>query len=337
MRIPYRTRKWLGRAGLTAAVAALILALVWLCWVIWLGRYVRYTRDGVELDFTMEPIAAGEVARQPEPEDPFPIYYNEGDNQINTSKELEKVLGYYIDEAQLRAGVDTVISQVKALPNSTVIMLDVKNMQGAYFYSSQVGALRSDGVDAEAVDELIRELKQGGYYTIARFPALRDCEFARNNIMEAITDRRGYVWMDTQHGYWLDPTRQKCITYVIDLVTELKSLGFNEVVLDDYDIPVEEHVIFSAERPTVLTELANTLMTTCGSDSFGVSFVKSSEFTMPAGRTRLYVKDADAATAPGIAENSGMADPAVQVVFITENHDTRFEEYGVLRPLSSAH
>ena len=42
-------------------------------------------------------------------------------------------------------------------------------------------------------------------------------------------------------------------------------------------------------------------------------------------------------TAAAMAENSGVEDTAVKLVFITELHDTRFDVYSVLRPLSAAH
>ena len=51
MRIPYRTRRALGRTAIVLAVIALALLLVWLCWLLWLGRYVVYTPDGVRFDF----------------------------------------------------------------------------------------------------------------------------------------------------------------------------------------------------------------------------------------------------------------------------------------------
>ena len=78
-------------------------------------------------------------------------------------------------------------------------------------------------------------------------------------------------------------------------------------------------------------------MTTCATDSFAVSFVMSDGFTMPQGRTRLYAEGTTATEAPAIAEGSGVADTSIGLVFVTENHDTRFDVYSVLRPLSGAH
>ena len=44
-----------------------------------------------------------------------------------------------------------------------------------------------------------------------------------------------------------------------------------------------------------------------------------------------------AAEISSAVEASGVAETQTRLVFVTELHDTRFDEYGVLRPLSSAH
>jgi hypothetical protein len=77
-------------------------------------------------------------------------------------------------------------------------------------------------------------------------------------------------------------------------------------------------------------------MDTCSTKSFAVSFQSSEGFTPPEGRGRVYVTGADALGAQTIAENSGVADTTINLVFITDLYDTRFDEYSVLRPLSFA-
>ena len=59
-------------------------------------------------------------------------------------------------------------------------------------------------------------------------------------------------------------------------------------------------------------------------------------FVPPEGRGRVYVTGSDALGAQTIAENSGVEDPTIDLVFITDLYDTRFDEYSVLRPLSFA-
>ena len=58
---------------------------------------------------------------------------------------------------------------------------------------------------------------------------------------------------------------------------------------------------------------------------------------MPTGRTRVYLAGLEASQAAQAAADSGVPDTAINLVFLTELYDTRFNEYSVLRPLSGAH
>jgi len=338
MNVSYRTRRNLQRGAVIALVVFLVAAAVWLCWFLWLERFVVYTRDqGAVLDMTMDPhVPEGEVAQPPEREEIL-IYYNEGDNAINTSKELTQIIGYYANAATL-ADMSAVETYVEKLPTGTPVMLDVKDAKGNFFYSSGVGSGRSSGVDTEAMDALIQKLDSKGMYLIARLPALRDYSFGLNHTENGLFVSSGaFLWADDDYCYWLDPTKQGTVTFLIDIITELKNLGFDEVVLDEYRFPDTEDLKFSADRLEALNTTANTLVTTCTTSSFAVSFVsKDTGLVVPEGRSRLYVEGAAAAQAASIAAASGVADPIINLVFLTEVHDTRFDAYSVLRPLDSA-
>ena len=87
-----------------------------------------------------------------------------------------------------------------------------------------------------------------------------------------------------------------------------------------------------------MSTTAALLVQNCSAANFAVSFTgQSASFPLPEGRCRLYIQDAAAADAATIAQESGLADPAVYLVFVTEFHDTRFDAYSVLRPLAAAH
>ena len=53
MSIPYRHQRTLKRIGTVLAALILVFAVTWLCWVVWLQRYVIYTDDGAELNFSL--------------------------------------------------------------------------------------------------------------------------------------------------------------------------------------------------------------------------------------------------------------------------------------------
>ena len=193
-------------------------------------------------------------------------------------------------------------------------------------------------VDITAMDALIQELSDSGVYLIARLPALRDRMYGLNNVNDGVFDTRGaYLYRDDGGCYWLNPKRQNVQTYLVQVITELKNLGFDEVVLDYFDFPDTQYMRFDGDKEQTLLTAAQTIMTSCGSETFAVSFVQKPGFQLPEGRSRLYVKDAAAADVKSLAIESGLENPQAKLVFLTEIHDTRFDEFGVLRPLDAAH
>ena len=111
-------------------------------------------------------------------------------------------------------------------------------------------------------------------------------------------------------------------------------MGFDEVVLDNFRFPASDQYIFNGDKPAALSQAAATLISACQSNEFVLSFcVEDPAFPLPEGRTRLYFQGIAAADAAMLAAQTGVADPAVKLVFLTDLMDTRFDSYGVLRPL----
>lgn len=339
MKIPYRTRQILKRAAIIALVVFLVAVLAATCWFVWLKRYIIYTRDeGAVLDMSLPPqISTGQVAQKPENQETVSIYYNEGANAINTSKELEQISGYYADTEALQGGIAQVEQQISQLDAKVPIMLDVKDSRGNFYYSSAVTGNRNSKISPEEMDALIEKLSKSGRYLIARLPALRDREYGLHNVSDGVFDSRGAYLFSDKGVYWLNPSRQGTISYLVQIATELKDLGFDEVVFDSFRFPDTEYMRFDGDKTEALVTAAKNLQVACATDSFAVSFVQTADFKLPEGRSRLYIESADAVQAAAIAQQTGLANPAVNLVFLTEVHDTRFDSYSVLRPLDAAH
>jgi len=266
-----------------------------------------------------------------------PIYYNEGEGAITVTTELVQLQGYYIDEEALK-DVAEVRSQLQELEPGTPVMMDVKSIYGNFFYSSKVGTRRNGDLNIAAVDDLISYLRTSGLYIIARMPALRDYYYGLDHVPDGLPTAGGYLWMDSDYCYWLNPTSQGTQTYLMQIIQELRGLGFDEVVLYDFYFPETKDIVFKSDKTQAIADTAKLLLDTCATESFAVSFTgRSATFPLPEGRTRLYMQNVAATDAAIIAGQTGFADPAVKLVFITEVHDTRFDDYGVLRPLSGAH
>lgn len=339
MSIPYRTRKILLRVLAILLSLALVAAVVLGCWLLWLGRYVVYTRDeGAKLDFNLPPeIPEGELAVPPTQVQVPSIYYNSGEDAVDTSTELVQMIGYYADIDALQEDIGAVRSQIKNLPAQTAVMVDVKDIYGNFYYSSEVGTARPSDFPVEEMDQLIQELNSGALYTVARLPAFRDYAYGLNHVPDGLPTPGGYLWIDDDGCYWLNPQSQGTISYLVQIVTELKGLGFDEVVFQEFRFPETDGIVFNGDRTEALNTAAQTLLTTCATDRFAVSFVGNGNFTLPEGRSRLYLTGVDAADVANRIQETGIADAAVHVVFLTEVHDTRFDAFGVLRPLSAVH
>lgn len=343
MNIPYRTRSLLKRVGITALAALLALSLVLFFWFVWLQRFVIYTRDqGAVIDLNAsQDWGAGQLAVPPAVGEQIPIYYNEGENALNVTRELTQIVGYYADQAALEKDLDAVLAQAKALPRGTPVMLDVKNAKGAFFYSSLAGEERSSKIDAAKMDELIKTLDKNGNYLIARLPALRDYYYAVDHTRDGLPTSKGYLWVDRANGgyyYWLNPAKEGTQAFLLQIINELKALGFDEVVLDQFRFPDTKDIVFSGDKTEALNKAAQTLVQVGATETFTVSFVgESSDLVLPEGRARLYLEGVNAANAATVAQNTGIADLAIRLVFLTEVHDTRFDAYSVLRPLEAAH
>lgn len=336
MRIPYRTRRALVRTFIVLAVIALALLLIWACWLLWLGRYVVYTPEGVKFDFnktTME--IEGQPALPPAEQETVSIYYNEGENAINVSTELTQISGYYISSSDLK-DVDALRSQIQNMEKDMAVMVEVKNAYGEFNYSTTVGEYYNSSVDQKKVDSFIKQLTKGSRYTIAKVTAFQDYSYGLNNVDEGLFSTGGaYLWRDDLGCYWLSPSSDLVINYLAQIATELKSLGFDEVVFDQFLFPDSEGYRFSGDRQEALSTAANTLVTTCATNYFAVSFASRSTFQLPEGRSRLYLQNVEAGNVASVAGNVTVPDKAINLVFLTEVHDTRFDVYSVLRPITA--
>ena len=337
--IPYRTRRLLKRIASVLLVLVVLGLVVWAGWVLWLGRYVVYTRDqGAMLDFShANTDMQGQPALEPTEGQTIPIYYNEGDNAISTSTELTQLNGFYISLEMLeKSNPDSLISQLSQLPPETPILLDVKSIKGNFVYSSSVSTQRNGQLDIEGMDRLIKFINGRFTYTIARMPALRDFHYGLDHVSDGLPTAGGYLWIDSDSCYWLSPTSEGTRNYLTAILSELKKLGFDEVVLYDFYFPATDQIVYNQDKTAALEQTAQYLVDNCTGSNFAVSFVQKTKFAMPQGRSRMYLENIPAAEAAKAAKESGMENTPVNLVFLTDLHDTRFDSYGVLRPLSIA-
>ena len=340
MSIPYRHRRILRRVGIVALVCLLAFLVVWLCWVVWLQRYVVYTSSGAKLDFNQSSYEISGVEAAPAKNNvEVSIFYNEGADAIDTAKEMTQLSGYYITSDMYKEDLDNVMLQVERLPSSTPIMVDMKGPFGTFFYNSKLSeAITSQSTNIQGVSQLLDRINKKGFYKIARISAFRDRTFGENHVSSGLymLSRAG-LWMDEGGMYWLDPTNATTITWISSVVLELKEMGFDEVLLDNFRFPVSDKYIFSGDKTAALQTAATKIMEACASNKFVISFgVDDPTFALPEGRCRMYLSNVDATNVSAKFAQATCEEPEIRVVFLSETGDTRYDKYSVLRSLNVA-
>ena len=301
------------------------------------GKRCKTRRDGATIDFDLPMDISGEVALPPAAGEGPEIHYNEGANAINTSTDMAQMYGYYITGDMLVDDLADVKERLALLPSGSAVMIDMKTGYGSFYYNSGLSdAVISQSVNVAEVEALITELQSRNLYLIARIPAFQDYCYALSHVNSGIpfTGGGGALWMDTAGCYWLKPTDSATSGWLTSIILELRGMGFDEVVLDNFTVPDSERIVYKGDKQADLVEAANKLISTCTTSYFTVSFrVPSATFPLPEGRCRMYIGNIAGKDVEITAINSGLADPQIRLVYLADTNDTRYDEYSVLRPL----
>ena len=334
--LTWRTRKRLKTTLVLLGSLLALAAAAWLCWILWLGRFVVYSRDAVRLDFDWQTPGAF-VAAQPPEMPAINIVYDDGsEDVVLRNQPLTQMNGCYITAQMLMDDIAGVEELIRELPKGTAIMLEMKAGSGNFYYDTQQPRAKvSSRIDKAAMKSLLSYLAKADYYTIAQIPAFRDRAYGLENTSSGIHHSSGgYLWAGSDNCYWLDPAKSGPRSYLIEIAAELRDLGFNEVVFTDFCFPPTEDILYEGDKLTALNEAAQHLVYNLATEDFCVSFLCSEEgFVLPEGRTRLYLDKVDASMAQSVADSLAVPDRQINLVYLTEANDTRFDAFSVLRPL----
>lgn len=336
--LTWRTRKRLKAAALILGSVAAVSFALWLCWILWLGRFVVYSGDTVRLDFDW--VTPGEFVEAEEPTRPeVNIIFDDGSEVVvDRTKPLERMSGFYVTIEMLTEDVAEVERLIREQPKGTAIMLELKSGTGNYYYKTAMpNATVSKKVDKDAVESLIKYITKADYYTVACVPAFRDRAYGLKNTSYGIHHSSGrYLWAGDDKCYWLDPVKNGTRSHLIAIASELRDLGFDEVLFTDFCFPPTEDILYEGDKLVALNETAEHLVYNLATETFGVSFLCSDPgFKLPEGRTRLYRDDVEASMAQEVAASLDISSMQINLVYLTEAMDTRFDVFGVLRPLNT--
>ena len=342
MELTYQTRRKIKRGIIIALIAVLVLALVWGCWLVWVERHIVYGRDGAVLDFelTSRDPGEGQLALPPVETEPVSIYYNDGSELGTVEMSMRQITGYNITADMLENNLDNVRATIASLPVGTAVMMELKSPRGTFYYNTGIeGTYTSKAMDLDAVDQLIADIASRNLYLIASVPAFRDRNFGVEHVSSGLPfiGGDGALWADSAGCYWLDPTDSVVRDHLTKITRELKSLGFDEVVFTEFCFPETSELDYSGDKVTAIQEAAAILVENCATDRFAVSFLATGSTVKPvSGRSRLYLTGVSATGAENTAAGYDVEDPAVNLVFMTDSYDTRYEICSVIRPMETA-
>lgn len=337
MILSYRTRQLLRRVGKSMLWGIVVLVISGACLLLWLQRFVVYTDQGAVLDFSRPKQGQSQIPQQPSSGTVDIVFddtpFREG---------LQQLHGCYIPPEDLMKDPEAVRIQLEALPAGTPVMLDVKGYRGYFYYTTKVGRTTSGSYDMAKMDRFISWLCDSDLYVIARMSALRDFDFAYNNNSCGLTMKNGALYWDRGDyglGYWLDPADEKVMNYLIQITKELRGLGFDEVMLQNFCFPASGDFTYREDQDAVLLTAAQELLDACSTDAFTVSFASSDPgYVLPEGRCRLLLEGISPADAQSAWEQANVADKRLNLAFLCPSADTRYEiENGILLPLSLYH
>ena len=340
-KLTFTAKQKLQRGAVIGLVCILALILIWTCWVIWIGRYVVYSNEGATINMKVPLyLTGGQEARPPAEDETIPIYINEGSDAISTSTDLTKINGFFIDTDTLTEELNSTLDAIATLPSGTAVMVELKNKWGTFYYSSDLAdATVSTKLNVEGVDRLIQELNSKNLYSIAMVPAFRERYYCLNHSSAGLeVTRRTHLWEDGDKCYWLDPTDNSALNWIMSITEELKALGFDEVVFTEFRMPDTDGIYFTGDQAEAIKKAAATLTEKCATEKFTVSFMSDDpEFPLPeGGRCRIYVQNVSAKDVGAAAAKLKVPDQKVNIVFMANTNDTRYDEYSSLRPIVTA-
>ena len=237
------------------------------CLIIFLGlfyvlqKFIVYGQDGVYLDFTgesttvVQPGSPGTVPLSVKAE----IVFDEPDySDIDTTagQELESVKALYLTADKVNAEALGDIRGTMDAMGANALVLEMKTTQGVLSWNSSVQLAASYGVNGTAdLTESIAFLKEQGVYLIARISVCVDEYMAMRNTPLALATTDGRVFKDDS-GFWLDPSHADVQKYTAELIKNLIGMGFDEVMLADF-----QHPSLTGETQLAYSQLSSIILT----------------------------------------------------------------------------
>ena len=214
-----------------------------------LQKYIVYGQDGISLHLPfMEQEEQAEEVIEPEAEPRTStdvvaeiVVESPAFDEVDTDagQNLTAVKALYVPADELDPVSLAVYASQASDDYINALILEMKPESGQLSWKSGVGDTAAFGTSGtEDLTETISSLKSKGVYLVAQLSCFADEMMATRNLPITITDSNGNVYTDSSGNCWLDPYNKASRQYIIDLITEIEAMGFDEVLLTNFMHPV---------------------------------------------------------------------------------------------------
>ena len=317
----YRNKLRLRRFLIILAIVLLALLIVGLIGFSYLGRYVVYTEDGAHFSFHSQAPSAPETEQAAAPVE-SPVLVT--GSSIREQSILEDGSSTSLQDSEVKG---LLVDYVTLSDPAAVSAVDL----GTGAYNTLVLEMRAGGsaiLDTDAVRQLISRAKSAQMHLVALMSCLNDSSYALSHTDEALAISGGALWMNSAGSYWLDPTNADVQNYLVGMINQLETMGFQEVILNNFSFPTTDEIVYSSDssRESMLQDAYKALENKVGLDCTLGLLVKDPESGHQAFdlAEHLYVYYSDGSSLKQYVDDH----PDTYLVFLTSSHDTRFDDYG---------
>ena len=189
------------------------------------------------------------------------------DNPALPGRLPEKVKGIYISGPM--AGSPELFGNILDSLNGTeinTVVIDLKDDEGRITCNMDtpvVNEIEACRPYVKDMKEMIQSLKERNLYVIARVVAFRDPYLAEKKPEWSLHLADGSLYRDRQGMAWVDPYHREVWDYLVEVGTEAKEMGFDEVQFDYIrfstegtmkDVVFDEEVTRGRSKTDVITE-----------------------------------------------------------------------------------
>ena len=335
----YRNKRLLRRIAWIALAVLGALALLIIARISYLGRFVVYSDGHAYFDMDQR------LRRTQQPPEThadetynYETVFSDGADTERPDPAGVQLHGYYISTTMLAAGVDEVRQALAEADGYNAVLIDVKSPLGNFYYSTSLVGAQTADADIKACDALIRALTaRQDLIVVARVPAFSDPNYIEQHYAAALSIRGGALWMDERRCYWMRPDDAGVQSYLTAIALELQTLGFDEVLFDNFYVPDDPSIVWDStiETPQAATaECAAALQANLSVTGLRLA-LGTTDPAVAENASRVFVTTERANSVMDVTEalSEVLPDPDAGIVFVTTSHDTRFDDHGLIRPL----